>query len=367
MKSKLIVFTFLSLNITSLAFAQLSFNDAVFPELATSARAQALGNAFIGKVDDSTSAFYNPAGLGTVRYGHLHLANIHLESNKGLVNSAAGGRALDAVGNVTKGFSLDGLRELTGENRGVLTHSRFQTTPNVLFRFFSAGFLLNRQTKTYTGEEEDANFEYADRIDFGPYAALNISLFGGVLKLGATGVLLNRHEAIGEAESDEPFELDGEDYKKGSMAYIVAGGRLTLPIALMPTFAATLHNAGDNGFSGRAAGAPDKIKQQIDIGFSLTPQISNTTRIHFEADYKDIGSAHDDVATVRKILFGMEIDFARAFFIRAGYGDGFGSGGIGIRTRKLEFDLTTYAVDTSNDDFQGKEDRRYSFSLSTGF
>ena len=47
--------------------AALDFEDHSFPELVTSARALAMGNAYICKVDDSWSAFYNPAGLGTVR------------------------------------------------------------------------------------------------------------------------------------------------------------------------------------------------------------------------------------------------------------------------------------------------------------
>ena len=63
----------------------------------------------------------------------------------------------------------------------------------------------------------------------------------------------------------------------------------------------------------------------------------------------------------------MELDFARAFFMRLGYGDGFGSAGLGIKTQHLEFDLTTYAVDTTSSEFRGKEDRRFSMSLSYGF
>jgi hypothetical protein len=64
---------------------------------------------------------------------------------------------------------------------------------------------------------------------------------------------------------------------------------------------------------------------------------------------------------------GAEIDVMRTFFFRVGYGDGFGSGGIGMKTKRLEFDLTTYAVDTEQAGFRGNEDRRFAMTISSGF
>jgi hypothetical protein len=50
---------FLILVVASLpVFAKLDFEDAAFPEFVTSARALAMGNAYINKVDDSWSSFY---------------------------------------------------------------------------------------------------------------------------------------------------------------------------------------------------------------------------------------------------------------------------------------------------------------------
>jgi hypothetical protein len=347
----------------------IDFEDAVFPEIISSARAQAMGNAYICKVDDSHAAFYNPAGLGTVRLSHIHLTNLHLEMNKGWIDTAGGGKATEAAGNFTNGFDVEGLRSLMYENGHTdkITHTRFQTMPNLIFRFFTAGFALKKNTRAYLGPNDGDQFEYADRLDFGPYAAMNISLGGGIFKLGAMGMILTRHEAQGEAPADQTLTLEDDDYNKGTTEYVVAGSRLTLPIQWLPTFAAVMHNATSANFKGRAAGAPDAIKQQIDVGFSLTPQIAKTARLHLEANLKDIGGAHGGVGATRRLVFGAEIDIKRAFFLRFGYGDGFGSGGLGIKSKTLEFDLTTYAVDTTTNDFRGKEDRRFALSLSAGF
>ena len=73
---------FITLLSSSKAFALIDFEDAIFPELAPAARALAMGNAYICKVDDAASSFYNPAGLGTVRNTHFHITNFTIETNK---------------------------------------------------------------------------------------------------------------------------------------------------------------------------------------------------------------------------------------------------------------------------------------------
>jgi len=105
----------------------------------------------------------------------------------------------------------------------------------------------------------------------------------------------------------------------------------------------------------------------MDVGFSLTPQIGTASRFHFEVNYKDLTSEFSGVSGTRRFLVGGELDFYRVFFIRLGYGDGFGSFGLGVKSRSLEFDLTTYAVDTTSSAYRGAEDRRFAIGLSSGF
>lgn len=362
----LVTFTFILLSFSAKA---ITFEDATFPELATSARALAMGNAFIAKVDDASAVFYNPAGLGTVRYPHLHLSNFHLELNKGLIQAATGGKLTSAFGNVTKTFSLDGTRQLLLKNPGTVSHSSFHMLPNFTSRYFSMGYLFSKKTRaTVTSTTSPTGFEYADRLDQGPYAALNMSLFGGIFKAGASALLLMRREAIGTADPNTTINLPSSAYQKGNMINVTAGSRITLPFTFLPTFAVNMHNALNKGFSGASgAGAPTKIPRGYDVGFSITPQVGTSTRIHFEVDYKDLTKGYTGVASKRKILIGAELDVSRVFFFRVGYGDGFGSAGLGIKSRKLEFDLTTYAVDTTTSAFRGHEDRRFALSISSGF
>lgn len=367
--TKALAFSIL-IQVTTMQVQAIEFEDAIFPELATSARALAMGNAYVAKADDSSAVFYNPAGLGTVRYPHLHLSNFHLELNKGWIDSSGGGKASDVPTNLTKGFSLEGQRELLKNNPGLISHSRLHAIPNFTARYFSMGYLFSKRIRsTVTDSNSATGFEYADRLDHGPYAALNISLFGGVFKAGVSGIMLSRSEAFGSVNPQVVLEVPDSQYKKGTGFIITGGAKLTLPITFLPTFAATMHNMGDKGFTMgvRDGGEPAQIKPAVDVGFSITPQIGQSTRIHLEVNYKDLNKEYPSISSTRKLLLGMELDFSRTFFMRFGYGDGFGSAGLGIKHKKLEFDLTTYAVDTTSASYRGEEDRRFAISFSSGF
>jgi hypothetical protein len=354
---------------SSKLYAVVDFEDAVFPELATSSRALAMGNAFVAKADDSSAVFYNPAGLGTVRYPHLHLSNFTIETNKDGMSAASAGSGLSTLPNLISMFSIDGTRKVLLANPGKFSHSRLHALPNFTSRYFSMGYLVAKRTRAVVSDATSATgFEFADRTDHGPYAAINLSLFGGVFKVGASAIFLNRSELTGTIDPRVTFDETAHPYYKGSAIIITTGGKITLPIVMLPTFAATLHNSGNNKFSGRgSAGAPNDIAQSLDAGFSLTPQLSTSSRIHLEINYKDLTNQFSNVSATRKLLLGMEFDIMRVFFFRLGYGDGFGSAGLGIKSRMAEFDLTTYAVDTSSAAFRGSEDRRFAIGISSGF
>lgn len=365
MKSFLFFFIFI---LSFQAQALIGFEDAIFPELAVSSRAEAMGNAFICKVDDASAAFYNPAGLGTVRYPHFHLSNFAFETNKDLLKAATGGTISNAFSGLTKVTSLDGMRQLLKTKQGDIAHSRFQMLPNFTMRYFSLGYLFAKRTRaTVTDTTSATGFEFADRLDMGPYAALNFSLFGGVFKMGASAVLLTRKEINTTADPNATLSVGSNSYNKGSATILTAGAKLTLPVAYLPTFAINMHNVMKKSFSASGAGAPATIPSSMDLGFSITPQIGTSARVHIEANYKDFSGQYTGISSTRRMLLGMELDISRTFFFRIGYGDGFGSAGIGVRSPKLEFDLTTYAVDTTSSAFRGKEDRRFVIGISSGF
>ena len=349
------------------AKAKLDFEDHAFPEFITSARALAMGNAYICKVDDAWSAFYNPAGLGTVRKPQFHLGNIHLEASSGLTNVLGPGPAYEIPGNFMKAFNPEEMKTMLTGHEGDLAHSRVNFFPNFTVRGLTLGYLASQRNRSIINDDVANHYEVLERRDHGPVMSLSGSLFGGVLKLGVSAVYLIRRDLELDFAPADPVTVNDSDYKSGKSLQVTAATRLTLPMVLLPTFSFVVRNATSNDWEGTSSnGGPDKIKQTMDAGFSITPQIGKVSRLHLEANLKDMNNAYDtDIK--RRMAAGMEIDFKRRLFIRLGYGDGWGSGGLGVRTRTFIMDLTTYAIDRSLDGFREQEDRRWVLSLSSGF
>lgn len=339
------------------------------PELITSARALAMGNAYASKVDDSWAAFYNPAGLGTVRKLQMHLTNIHLETNNGFLDVTGGsGNFLNSVDNYSDAFKASGIRSLLADSPGRMSHARLNFFPNITFRGITLGYMYSQQQRARI-ESADSDFEIAERVDSGPVLSLSLSLWGGIVKFGATAVVLTRKEMWKDIASTDPTVIDKNvDYKKGTMTHMVASTRVTLPFYLLPTFSLVVRNSSmGDWYDTSLGGAPETIPQTVDGSFSLTPFTSRTGRLHFEIGIRDIGDRYSDVPTNRKIQGGFELGFMRKMFVRAGYGDGWGSGGIGVRNQKFIFDLTTYAIEASQDGYRKEEDRRYALNMAFGF
>ena len=219
------------------AKANLDFEDAAFPEFVTSARALAMGNAYLCKVDDSWSAFYNPAGLGTVRRPSFHLLNIHLETSTAYMNAVGGGPATDIPKNVSNSFDVQEMREMLLKNRGKLSHMRASFFPNFTLRGMTLGYLYSQRNRAIVEKDVDGgNFEVAERRDQGPVFALNLPMFGGIFKVGASAVYLMRREFEKDFASTDVVKIDKNvDYKSGKGLQLTAGARLTLPVTALPT------------------------------------------------------------------------------------------------------------------------------------
>lgn len=364
--NRLILFTILILS--NVAHGALDFEDAAFPEFVTSARGLAMGNAYINKTDDAWSAFYNPAGLGTVRQPQFHLLNLHMEVSNAFLDAVGSvGAITNLPSNIAGSFDAQNIRQKLVSNQGDISHLRANLFPNFTVRGMTLGYFLSQRNRAVINDDAANEFEFAERRDQGPVFALNLPLFGGVFKVGASAMYVTRRELYKSVGPTDPVSIQDSDFRSGSSLQVTLGTKLTIPVAFLPTFGLVLRNATANNWEDiGGGGAPDTIPQTIDAAFSITPQIGSMSRLHFEVNYKDIGDRYDTSAS-RRLGMGAELDFNRRIFVRGGYGDGWGSGGIGVRSKAFIMDLTTYAVDRDSTGFRKKEDRRFVLSLSSGF
>ena len=55
---------------------------------------------------------------------------------------------------------------------------------------------------------------------------LTIQFFGGVFKLGFTGVYLNRKELVDQVSKNTEIDLESDDYNSGWLNYVIAGAKV---------------------------------------------------------------------------------------------------------------------------------------------
>ena len=107
----------------------------------------------------------------------------------------------------------------------------------------------------------------------GTFGTINFSFNGGILKFGVTGIYLTRTELMDDVDANTELNLNTDNYKTGSHIMYIAGGRLTLPISMLPTLSVTVHNAFDKRFEGDKAEGISQIERNTVVGLSITPRI----------------------------------------------------------------------------------------------
>ncbi|MCY4643100.1 MAG: hypothetical protein OXB88_00620 [Bacteriovoracales bacterium] len=355
---------FLSLFLSLFARAQVDFEDGVFPEIVPSSRALAMGNAFVARVDDESAPFYNPAGLGSVRGWNFHLSNFLLEFSKDFSREVTTDMS-NTFKYMADSFDLDGLRKVHQNSPGHSANTRFSMMPNLTTRFLSFGLFYVRHIKTFYGGRDGDRFEFADRTDSGPYIGANFSLWGGIFKGGLSLIRLKRYEVRGDADMGSSFTPASSQRSKGTMRLYIAGARIILPFKTLPTLSATLHNVEDEEFTAAHNGwqAPQSIVPNLAVGVSITPYVGRGKKLHIEINHKDL-EKNREMENSARWMAGMELNFSKALFLRAGYRNNFISGGIGVRTKTFHFDLSSYAKGKHSERFPKTEDRGLVFSSS---
>ena len=345
------------------AHAALVFEEPVFPEVIVSGRAIAMGNAYIAHVSDAAAAFYNPAGLGSMRGSEFSLSNFLVEANRDWFEIESSSDNHGYFDHAQNGFSADGIRKMLLLNRDRMMQQRIQFLPNFTTRYLTFGYLFSNMLRGYLGPESSDQYEFATRRDHGPYLATNFSLGGGIFKLGASVMYLNRREAQGAVAPGTELDIH-QYYAKGKAIIFTGGTKLTLPWAWLPTFAVTWHNMGQNKFTSEQGVPMRDILSTIDVGFGITPLLSHESRLHLEVNYKDLSRKYSDLKNSRLWLVGLELDFFRVVYLRAGYGDGYLSGGFGLKTKHASLDVSAYQVATKLENHDHYADRRLAVALS---
>lgn len=349
------------------SFCQLSYEnqDTVIPELVVSGRSMALGNAFSARVDDSMSAFYNPAGLGTVRKFEFRISDLYFDNDADLISMTTS--AGNFFENLLGDLSIDGTRQLLIQNNKNLAYSRFNFMPNIVTRYFQTGYFYSQQSwMGIPPNQASPTYEWDYRRDQGGFLAANISFLGGVFKLGATGIYLFRKEYQGSQPANQTVIIQSGTANMGQGIFGIAGFRFTYPIDWLPTLSASYQNFLNGEFTNYGVAPVSPYPPNLTLAFSLSPQVGKLVRLHIEGDYVDALRENPNVSDLDRIELSMELDYDRSSFMRIGYLDGYITGGIGWVTTHFNINLSTYGMEATLAPGEVIQDRRYVLSMSFG-
>lgn len=352
------------------------------PGYVVGARPSALGGAFTAVADDQNALFYNPAGLAKLDSKFAALADMSATFSIGSGGFGAMVDDFDKVAASAKGFSSGG------------------STPDMIDKFAKIGDVVSSRTAAMGSKlqsywaQQRWGFAATIGFDFGlgvhakvlpelADMAVNGDLdarigyahpfLDGKLNLGLAPYYKLRAQG-GRAN----FSLaDAVDAKQTLKSIIGIGhgvgvdfGMMVTPIeAMSPTFGLAVLNVGDTRlyktgsslfadvplFSDiEVLGAPDLIKQIVNVGFSISP-VDGPGFVRLSGELREINRPS---AGELKPAFGAEAGF-RSRYIRALIDGGWGNGGwsAGVELRSfLKLRLASYIE--PNLFFDRKENQR---------
>jgi hypothetical protein len=325
-----------------------------------------MGNVGIASAEDAATAmFYNPAALARTKKAVLEFFNPQLEMGQNVPSLGAG------LKDFGKHLNLQKVRPLLEAKPNTASYLGASLYPNVHAQNFNFGILLKAEGVSYV--DADDKLIYRSRYLTVPTMGISMGLLGGRFRLGlaARGISLAENDRSTTAAENIGYSLDAD---QGFGLGLDAGALLALPVATLPTLGFVARNVGDTTFRGSAPATlasgealpHEKIKMTYDAAFAVFPKFNQRSKITLAADYRDILNMHEtDLG--RRINFGIELDFHRTFFLRAGMTRGYWTAGLGLASKYGSLDIGTYAEELHRTSFQVLEDRRYSIRYGSHF
>ena len=346
-------------------FALFGANRAVGAEMFefyTGVRQLGMGGAYTAVVNDETSLLTNPAGLGKIREVTVTLADPEMTVGSRNTDAATASEILNT-------FNLQGLQDALKNSRNTHWNTKAQAFPSIVMPNFGIGFHAKWQTDA---EVTSNNYRLDYTNDYAIALGGCLRIFDGIIKLGVSGRAVNRAEIHNDFDPNATgVSVEAQGREGGGVAADI-GLILTAPIVALPSIAIVARDVGNTSYSlskgmlYSTALRPEMTPQTFDAGFSLSPILSNRTRMQFTADWHDLGNSNDNVDLFRRLHVGTELNVADFLFLRVGMNQRYLTGGFEFATEGFQLQAATYGEEIGTSE-KPREDRRFVGKFSIRF
>jgi hypothetical protein len=333
----------------------MSRDDLVPGSRYTPARAAGMGGAYLPIGDDAASGlFYNPANLAKIRIMEYELANFSLNINSPFASTIG----LNSLTAPFVGPSLPVLTPATPSFVG----GGWSGLVDFGIPGFACGVLMQKQ---FGGQlNADGTVSYRSLSQLIPAIGTGFKLFQGLIRVG-----YSMHwvvQALGTFSRVDSSTLSySSGLAQGSALSHNLGIGFTLPVKLLPTFDLVVRNAVSArygapviySFSSDSTTVPALEAMTLDGGFSIQPHLGRGSLLNIVAEHRDILN-QSQVGILGRISLGAELAVRGRYFFRGGWGSGYPSAGLAIRTRKSELSLAWYTTEIGTS-FLSQGDTRF--------
>lgn len=322
-----------------------------------------MGDALLPLADSGpTGLFYNPAGLAKIQKPTFEPINLETGFNSGFIRTMS-------TSNFYNAPSLSGYADTLRSNPGTLVGTHGAFFPSFSMRGFSIGVLGQGSVR---GESKANRLYYSSKYQLIPAVGFGFSLAHGIVRVGYSFQWVS--QASGDANTTAST---GAGYdrglKEGSALSHNLGLALTFPVAYVPSFTVVARNVGGARYnagkivalSHDSTGSPADEMISADAGFSISPKVGAHSTFNFAMVARDI-SNRSKISWMARLAAGMELEIHRKIYLRAGYGSGYPSAGVGVRTERGELNLAWFSDETTHS-LHGKRDMRFMLQYQMRF
>jgi len=338
-----------------------------YPRFFRGVRPLGMGGAFTAVSDDENALFYNPAGLSKISTFQIGVFNPLIEVSEDSIDLY--NDAQDADLNDTA-ETVDLMRKYVGEHQ----HARilFPVSPYVGFNVADVGAMISAggqgtmdvEIRNPTWPEAHVNLLGDGWIIGGAGAKvpLNGLSVGGNLKYMYRESLSEVYTAADIAADDFEDRLE-DDRKSGNGFTLDLGALYRLP--LDSEFKTDVGLSVLNLLEMDMGDAED-IERSVNLGVAVERSFAGFKAIG-AFDVMDItGNFDEDDDLMKRLHMGAEVQFPKILALRAGFHQGYLSGGATADLWALRLDFATYGEEVGAYSGQ-REDRRYVGQLTIGW
>lgn len=319
------------------------------------ARALGMGGAGIAVVNDETALLVNPAGLGKLRDIYGTLLDPEIEGSDNWFN-------LYKNKSFTAAFSPDQMSPTLQESLGTAYHARATLFPSFVVKNFGIG-ILGRYTLDARVDETMTEQQTFYQDDLALILGFNFKIWGGRIKLGATGKFLSRIEVDKTLPLTGPLDVKS-NASEGAAIGADVGLSLTAPWAWLPTLSMVARDVGGTKFNAGAGlrmtttERPKPLTQDLDVGLAVFPIHSQSSRSTFTVEYNRVQEASQAVDKTRYAHVGYEFNYGDLLFLRAGMNGRYWTTGFEIASESTQIQFAYYGEDIGTDGHP-EEQRRW--------